>query len=646
MKLSTQSIGRLLSHLLMWPALLGSLLGLSRAQDSHSTGWVVIPIEEYRELRSKAFPSHLLAAPAIEATLTRVDYELRVNDESASGQAALTVDVLSDGWVRIPIPPGLLVREAQLDGKPLPLAVEPGAKSGARISALLSHAGRSVLLLHIAVPVASEAASENISLPTTASGITRASVQLSRRDLDVNVRGGLLTETSQQNGVSKWTAYGHGTDPLSFTWRRSEAHRNTLPLRQRDSLTELLSLGEDSTSIAVEVNLEIVQGSTQEAKIRLGDGITINQVSGASVADWQLQDGELTVKFLDAIEQATPFVLNGEASLARDGQIDIPVFHLLNSERETGGVAVEVLGAGEIKETKLQGLEEADSSDLGEIVASRTSPSMEAYRFQHGGSPTRALVVNVARYTQKAVLMANIEEARYRALLSGDGKSLVQARYAVRNNQRNFLKVTLPLGATLWSAALAGRPVRPGHTPDGSLLLPLEKARAGDEAPEFAVELVYFDRGTKWEEKGRSPIPLPALDLSISRTGLLVYYPPHFKIFAETGIFRAENYAPPNSLALNPASQAPFLREVESATASLDKPSQAANQNGSEQDGKLQADKFFRKSQGARAKGILPIRVPFPSFGPSLFLVAELTSANQVPTAWVGYQQEKKGARP
>ncbi len=42
--------------------------------------------------------------------------------------------------------------------------------------------------------------------------------------------------------------------------------------------------------------------------------------------------------------------------------------------------------------------------------------------------------------------MANIEEARYQVLMSADGKELVQARYAVRNNQRNFVKVTSARG--------------------------------------------------------------------------------------------------------------------------------------------------------------------------------------------------------
>src|SRR3954452_3581130 len=101
---------------------------------------------------------------------------------------------------------------------------------------------------------------------------------------------------------------------------------------------------------------------------------------------------------------------------------------------------------------------------------------MVAFRFTPlaGGAP-RSLTVNVTRYTPKAVLVANVEEARYDALLGEDGKLLVRARYAVRNNQRSFLGVTLPPQSTLWSAALAGQPIRPGVAPDGGLLLPLRK---------------------------------------------------------------------------------------------------------------------------------------------------------------------------
>ena len=82
-----------------------------------------------------------------------------------------------------------------------------------------------------------------------------------RHGVDVQVAGGLFSEQSDPADESKWVAYGQGNAPLTFTWRRkTEDHRTTLPLRLRGSLTELVSLGEDSTSIYAEVNLEIGAG--------------------------------------------------------------------------------------------------------------------------------------------------------------------------------------------------------------------------------------------------------------------------------------------------------------------------------------------------------------------------------------------------
>jgi len=263
----------------------------------HSPGWVVLPVEEYRALHERAYPiEREPEPPPVEATLTRVDYDLRIDGKSAgigelaSGRATLTIDVLKDGWVRVPIPAGLLVREARLDGKLVSLVSGASGKGGSQLSALLSHAGRAVLLLDIALPVASSAGEESIALPSAASGVTRASVQLPRQGVDIRLTGGLLAEKSESGSESKWVAYGRGNEALTFAWRRrTEDHRATQPLRFRGSLTELLGLGEDAASISAEVNLEVTQGAAREAKVQIPDKVTVNQVLGAMVADWEVK---------------------------------------------------------------------------------------------------------------------------------------------------------------------------------------------------------------------------------------------------------------------------------------------------------------------------------------------------------------------
>jgi hypothetical protein len=615
---------------------------ISPAQEARSSGWVVIPVSEYRALHARAYPvDPEPEASPVQATLTRVDYDLQIRGDVARGRVSLTVDVLKDGWVRVPIPSGLLVREARVDNKLVSL-VPPSSKAGSQLTAVLSHSGRSVLLLEIAVPVASSAGSESFALPPADSGITHASVQLFRHGVDVQVAGGLLSEQSDTAEESKWVAYGQGNLPLTFSWRRkTEDHRAAQPLRLRGSLIELVSLGEDSTTIYAEVNLEVVQGAATEARLQLAENVTVNQVLGPTVADWEMKGGELAVKFLEPIEQNSRFVINGEARLARNGEIEMPLLHLLNTEKDTGGIAVEVLGAGEIKDFKSHGMEEADASDFGEAIASRQSPSLAAFRYRAGElAANRSLTLNVARYTQQAVLMANIEEARYQVLLSKEGKNLVQARYAVRNNQRNFVKITLPPGAVLWSAALGGKPVRPGQSPDGSLLLPLEKARGGEDPPAFVVEVLYLGRAPAWEDKGKLRLTLPALDLPISRTGLLLYYPPSFHISTEPGAFRTETYANPTSDAFNlPPSLSPPAAPQKSAE--MDR-----KQLKDDEATRALVDKFRAKSKEGKVAGILPIGISFPAFGSSVFLISELTAENLAPTTDLDYQREKKqGAR-
>jgi hypothetical protein len=630
-----------------------------RAQTGmHSPGWVVISVDEYRSLRARAFPLERESPlPPVDATLTRVDYDLRIDGDAASGRATLTVDVLKDGWVRVPVPPGLLVREARLDGKLVSLVPGASGKSGGQLSALLSHPGRSLLLLDIALPVESSAGQESISVPSTASGVTRAAVQLPRQNVDVKLTGGLLSEKSETPTESKWLAYGRGNEPLTFTWRRrTEDHHLTQQLRLRGSLTELVDLAEDSTPISAEVNVEVTQGAAREVKIQVPERVTVNQVLGAMVADWEIKNGELGITFLEPVEQNVRFVITAETRSARDGIVDIPLLRLAHTERDNGGVAVEVLGAGEIKDIKSEGLENADASDLGEMVSSRESPSLAAFKFRSAnGTPARSLSVNVVRYTPQAVLMANVEEARYHVLLSKEGKTLVQALYAVRNNQRNFLKITLPAGASLWSASLAGKPVRPGQSPDGAVLLPLEKARAGEEVPACAVEVVYLSRAAAWSDKGELKVPLPALDLPVSRTGLVLFHPPLFKLNVAPGAFRAQAYEEPSSMALTngryvgAASAAGFVtfatpgvvgdRQSTIFTDELNRLPNAPSEQGAN---KAALDKFREKSKSGKVAGILPIRVAFPALGPSLFLVSELTAENQAPTADLNYQREKK----
>lgn len=627
----------LASHCLLFLLLLFTLFTSSSAQTSAAAndGWVVLPVSEYADLKRAAAPADPEpAAPPVEATLSRIDYNLKVDGDLATGEARLTVDVIKQGWVRVTMPDGLMVRDAKLDGQPVNLVMRTKDKGPGCADLLLSKTGRALVTLQIVAPVATVAGTDILHLPVSNSAISQATVELTRSGVDVRINGGLLIEHSENANGSRWTANGKGGEPLTFAWRRKvDDTRVGQPLRLRGSVTQLVGLGEDATQINAEIQIDVVQGLANEVRVQLPAQLTVNQVSGALIADWDVAAGELKVLFIEPVTKNARFTLNGELPLPREGLLNIPLIRIPGAERETGGVGVEVLGAGEIKERRPNGLEDADAAELGQLISSRQSPSLVAFRLQPaGGQSERTLALDVARYTPQAVLTANIEEAQYRTLVAADGKMLVQSRFAVRNNQRNFLKLTLPPTAVLWSASVAGRPVRPGRAPDGSLLLPLEKTRSGDEA--FVVEVSYLDRTASWADKGRARVSLVAVDLPISKSQLLLHHPPLFRLTplpGASGSFRVAPHTPPDSPALRSAAPASYEPQADDEITT-----------GHPETRDLVA-RLRDKSRGSRPARHRPLRVVFPHFGPSIFLISELTGENQTPAVEFDFQRERKG---
>ena len=205
----------------------------------------------------------------------------------------------------------------------------------------------------------------------------------------------------------------------------------------------------------------------------------------------------------------------------------------------------------------------------------------------------------------------------------------------MRNNQRNFLKLNLPPTATLWSASVAGRPIRPGRAPDGSLLLPLEKTKSGDEAPAFVVEVSYLDHTQAWNDKGRFQLTLLTVDLPISKSHLLLHHPPLFRLTAPPGMsgtFRVVPYEAPESNALTNGVPATSLTLAESSV-QTDAIADSARQLVS---------KLHDAKRAATPARNLPLRVAFPHFGPSIFLKSELTSENQTPVVELDFQRDRK----
>src|SRR5262245_15432583 len=249
---------------------------LARAQEPpRADGWVVLGLEEYRALRAKAFPSTPdPLPPPVDATLTRVDYELRVNGDTVTGEARLTVDVLKQGWVSVQMPAGMLVRGARLEGRTTALV------DGTPPRVLIARSGRSVLSLDIVVPIETSGAIESMTLPASSSALSAVTLVVPRTGIDLTVGGGFVAEQAESNTENRWTVYGSPGRPLTFSWqRRIDDRRQTLPLRARARITELVALGEETSPITASVRVDVSQGLAREIVLSMPEAVSVNNVT-------------------------------------------------------------------------------------------------------------------------------------------------------------------------------------------------------------------------------------------------------------------------------------------------------------------------------------------------------------------------------
>ena len=291
----------------------------ARAQVPAPKAGSYFPIDEYHSLRARGNPLvPLPLAPPVDATLTRVEYDLRVDPstslgaggEAIAGRALLTVDVLREGWVKVPIPAGLMVRDARLDGQPVSLIEGPPRARGVVTT------GPRRAVARISLPLASSAGTESIALPSSAAPLSRAVLTLPRGGVELTVTGGFISERSESATESRWTALGRA-EPAARIFLEAEGRRS--PRRAAAAFPGARDPGDRAGRGSVG-DLRggargIQQGMARELSLAIPAGLVVNQVNGATVADWDVTAGLLRVRFLDPVTTEVSFVVQGEGRL-------------------------------------------------------------------------------------------------------------------------------------------------------------------------------------------------------------------------------------------------------------------------------------------------------------------------------------------
>jgi hypothetical protein len=126
-----------------------------------------------------------------------------------------------------------------------------------------------------------------------------------------------------------------------------------------------------------------------------------------------------------------------------------------------------------------------------------------------------------------------LDETRAQTMWTPEGRRLTSVVYQVRNNRKQFLRLSLPEGAELWSASVGGRAVQPASASDGRILIPLVRSQAtGGALAAFAVEVVYVENGEPVADNGKGTFAasLPTADVPCTYVAWTIYAPNDTKL--------------------------------------------------------------------------------------------------------------------
>ncbi len=209
----------------------------------------------------------------------------------------------------------------------------------------------------------------------------------------------------------------------------------------------------------------------------------------------------------------------------------IPVVETGRTNRQF--VALKSAGRDEVSVHSAVGLEplERNQGQWRELTAALGADVTLAYMVAAGGRRPR-LEFNAVRREDVQVAGASIGLAETMLVLDADGAYRAAAIFHTNNATEQFLDVELPGGAVLWTAVVAGEPVKPIDPPKkqgaaqspGRVLIPLVKTAVGDR--DYAVVLKYGGKTDRpgWLSAVRFPL-VHTKNIHVERSVVKLYLP-------------------------------------------------------------------------------------------------------------------------
>lgn len=584
------------------------------AQPAPQPNTVTISLAEYNRLIDRAAtPAVPVPLPPAGAFVSQADLVLRADGDLLRGTITLQGEVLRDAPTAVPLVSGGTLLRARLvqDLRTAPGSAPAPTRDGLPILpqqgvyAAVLPPGPFTLQVDWVGVIVTEPGRASAQLPQLGAGTIRATIDAPGEGSDLTIDRALVLRRTREQGrliVEATLASGAGSR-VAWSSRDAGVASPVRALRLLDDVKTLVTVAENDLRVTAIFDVTVVQGSTTTLAVHLPAGFTLSSFTGAPNEGADVVDGRLVLT-VPAGRARHQFLVALERPITEAGPRRVVTLPWLEgSQRETGDIAIEGIGALELAVAEQRPLTRIDVAELSPaLTALAREPVLAAYRYQRRAAEAVSLAFDVTRFPDAAVLAAAADRATATTLVTPEGRSLTEVTLTVRNQAQPFLRVGLPAGATLLSAEVAGAAVKPAQGADG-LRIPLLRPGFRPHGP-YAVSFVYLHAGPAFAAKGDASLSLARVDLPVAWLEWEVLLPDRMEAS------RFEGTAIPRALvpAAEPVDGGYGVAESVTVVTGDKVRAADARQNANELSLNVQ-------SLQKRAAGVLPVRLDVPRAG-------------------------------
>jgi len=486
-------------------------------------------------------PSGKKEPPPYDWSLSRAEYQAEAVDANVRVHARFDIEILKEGWVQVPLAQqDVATTSLRLDGKTISFAP---SKDNWLICAL-DQPGPHTIECEFFAQTQCKDGTCSFSFACPKAPQTKLQLHIKKPGARIEAPDAIdIRPLSVEDETAAELSF-RTVEAISVSW--------TLPAEKKpasaDSEIEctaatLATVKEQHVAYTSTLVYRVLRGAANTFRFSLpADANLLKIDADKATSKSAIVDSRLVVEVMTnyGVPDTFSVPVEYELALPQDGPVQTALPVPLDVVRQSGWLAIAASANVSLKPT---------AEDHGYVLVANQeipaalrglSPYPILHAFKYTDAPA-ALSLEANRYQDFEVRVANIDCCSLETAITRDGTRMTHARYDVRNNMKQFLRVELPVGADLLSAEVNGRVIKPARESDtGALLVPLlMSAENSRRKTGFPVDIYYLEQPMLMRSLPTAlDLNGPSVDIITTRASWAVYLPGSYSAFSPDERFR------------------------------------------------------------------------------------------------------------